>query len=290
MVVYANFLFPLYIYPLSGAWQPLIDQAKLYPDVTFTAVINPYNGPDSDSKGCPNKDFVEAINSLHQYPNIKTMGYVHTANRYNCGTSGTDICSCTAPIDEVKRNISTYAGWATAGCTGWSTAKPDIHIDSIFMDEAPGQDNGACLSYMKNLTTFAKSNLTTKTGGQVLFNAGAATNASYFDVADVIIILEDTQAAYESIPDIGVRNGNGKYAQKSSILIYAASNATSTIQRDTNTILSVKADNFNSMFYTDRAVDQYANFPYAWANITKQVNAVAQSNKAATKKRHRYAA
>ncbi|KAF1354258.1 hypothetical protein EJ07DRAFT_182601 [Lizonia empirigonia] len=186
------------------------------------------------------------------------MGYVHTANRWDCGSSGTDICFCTAPAAEVKANITTYASWKTKGCAGWSTTDPDIHINSIFIDEAPGQDGGSCLSYMTDLTEHAKSSLTTATGGEVLFNA----------------------VAYEAIPDIGVRNGNGKYSKKSSIIIHSASNATDKIQRDTSTVLGLDRDAFYSLFYTDRSTDQYAYFPYDWVEIVKEVNVVAQANKA----------
>ncbi|KAL1596708.1 hypothetical protein SLS59_007738 [Nothophoma quercina] len=283
MVQYANFLFPLYVYPLKDSvnqWEPLTSAAAQYPDITFTAVINPSTGPNSDANGCPNKDYVEGIASLNKYANIHTMGYVHTANQWNCGPDGNWICPCTAPAAEVKANITTYANWATKGCAGWSTPNPDIHIDSVFIDEAPGQDGGSCLSYMTDLTNHAKSSLTTATGGEVLFNAGAETELSYFDVADVIIILEDTQANYEAIPDIGVRNGNGKYYKKSSIIIHSASNATDIIQRDTSTVLGLDRDAFHSLFYTDRSTDQYAYFPYDWAEIIKEVNAVAQANKA----------
>jgi hypothetical protein len=279
-VAYANILFPLYIhpYPLS-LWQPLTDAAAKYPDITFTAVVNPSNGPNPGEDGCPDKDVVEGLASLNKHANIRTMGYVHTANSTDCG-KGTDICFCTASAAEVKRNITTYASWATKGCQGWSTVNPDISIDSIFIDEAPGEDGGKCLDYMKDLTSHAKSALTTKTGGEVLFNAGAITELSYFDVADVIVILENEQARYEEIPDIGVRNGNGKFARKSSAIIHTASNATNIIQRDVQTILSLNADAFHSLFYTDRTTEYYQHFPYDWAEILEEVNKVALANKA----------
>jgi hypothetical protein len=130
------------------------------------------------------------------------------------------------------------------------------------------------------LSVHAKTTLTSATGGEVLFNAGYTTDLSYFDVADVIIILEDTQENYEKIPDIGARNGNGKYYSKSSMIIHSASNATDKIQRDTSTVLGLDRDAFHSLFYTDRSTDQYAYFPYDWAEIVKEVNAVAQANKA----------
>jgi hypothetical protein len=242
-------------------------------------VVNPSNGPAPGDDGCPDKDFVEGLASLNKHANIRTMGYVHTANRWDCD-GGAAICVCTKPATEVKADITTYASWASKKCQGWSTTNPDVSIDSIFIDEAPGKDGGKCLDYMKDLTSHAKSVLTSKTGGEVLFNAGAITELSYFDVADVIIILEDLQSEYEKIPDIGVRNGNGKFARKSSAIIHSASNATALIQRDTKTILSLNADAFHSLFYTDRAVEQYQHFPYDWAQILEEVNNVAQANKA----------
>jgi hypothetical protein len=252
MVQYANFLFPLYIYPLNNAWEPLTSAAAKYPDITFTAVINPSTGPDGNKEtGCPNQDFVEGLAALNKYPNIHTMGYVHTANAWDCGTGKNEICVCAAPAVDVKANITTYASWATKKCPGWSTQNPDIHINSIFIDEAPGQDGGKCLDYMTDLTNHAKSVLTTASGGEVLFNAGDKTELSYFDVADVVVLFEAEQARYEGIPDIGDR-----------------------------TILGKDRDAFHSMFYTDRATDQYAHFPYDWAEIVEKVNDVAQANKA----------
>ena len=105
-VAYANILFPLYIhpYPLS-LWQPLTDAAVKYPDITFTAVVNPSNGPAVDDKGCPDRDFVEGIASLNKHANIRTMGYVHTANSSTCG-GGTDICFCTN--DEVEAQTARH--------------------------------------------------------------------------------------------------------------------------------------------------------------------------------------
>jgi hypothetical protein len=280
-VAYANILFPLYIhpYPLS-LWQPLTDAAVKYPDITFTAVVNPSNGPAIDKTGCPDRDFVEGLASLNKHANIRTMGYVHTAKRWDC-EDGSAICFCSAPSVEVKANITAYANYATSNCPGWSTQNPDISIDSIFIDEAPGgTDKGECLDYMKEVTAHARSVMTSKTGGEVLFNAGTQTQLAYFDIADVIVILEDTQEAYEKIPDIGVRNGNGKYARKSSAIIHTASNATALIQRDAKTILGLNADAFHSLFYTDRATEQYQFFPYDWAQILEEVNKVAQANKA----------
>lgn len=159
-------------------------------------------------------------------------------------------------------------------------------MDSLFIDEAPNLDGGANLTYMTSLTNFAKSASTgfvdNAAGGKVLFNAGGATDLKYFDVADVIVVLENDQTTYEGT-DIGALNGNGKYHDKSSLIMYAHDNVTSTIRRDVDTILSKERDAFESLYLTDAVGDglQYTKFPSDafWEIFLEEVNKVAQANR-----------
>jgi hypothetical protein len=293
MVVLANIIIPLYIYPLQGQnkWQKLTDAAIKYPDITFTAVINPNSGPDPQANGCPTGEYVTAINNLTTTPNknIRTMGYVHTANQYNCGPYSNYICPCSRPIEDVKAEITTYKSWATLNCQQpGMTTKPDIHMDSLFIDESPGTDGGANLTYMTDLTNFAKSPTTgfvkNSAGGTVLFNAGAATDLSYFNVADTIVILENSQEYYENnVTDIDDLNGNGEYYDKSSVIMYGHTKEQSVIRRDVQTILSKAQDAFESLYLTDLPGDglQYSSFPSDgfWTTFLAEVNRVAQLNK-----------
>jgi hypothetical protein len=277
MVVYANILLPLYIWPLPQAWDPLLTAARQYPDVTFTAVINPYNGPYPDSNGCPPAEYIDGLTALNNLPNIQTMGYVHTANRFDCGPDGNWICACSAPIAEVKQNISTYASWSTLSC-GASGA--DIHIDSLFIDEAPNTDGGACLSYMTELTEFAKSSLVTPAnGGQVLFNPGGATELSYFDVADVIVIMENTQERFDNLSDIDSLNGDGKYYAKSSVILYAHSSDPEQVRSTVDEVLSLDRDAFHSLFVTDLTEGQYQAFSPNWLDFVAAVDETAAANR-----------
>ncbi|EME38100.1 hypothetical protein DOTSEDRAFT_29691 [Dothistroma septosporum NZE10] len=295
MVNLGGILFPLYIYPYPATrWDPLIAAAQQYRDVTFTAVVNPDNGPGADSTGCPNKDFVGAIAKLNAEPNIVTMGYVHTANRWDCSGpadsqrpgTGTDICFASAPYATVMKNISTYGSWNT--CVGWDGAQHDVHMDSLFIDEAPGQDNFKFGAYMTNLTNFAKSNfVNAANNGTVLFNAGAQTDSRYFNVADTIIVLENTEQFYESIPDIDtwVWGSGTKYPSKASILLYnhtttqGTTSTYNTVAYNVDTILSRKHDAFASVFISNLIGNQYAEFPTDWANITSAVNYTVTANK-----------
>lgn len=292
MVVLANILIPLYIYPLQnqGKWQKLTDAAARYPNITFTAVINPNSGPDPQSDGCPNVEYTAAINNLTTAinNNIRTMGYVHTANRYDCGPYNTYICSCSRPIEEVEADITTYKSWATLDCQKpGMEMKPDIHMDSLFIDEAPNEDGGANLTYMTTLTSFATDARTgfvdRSAGGQVLFNPGGATDLRYFDVADVIVILENSQGYYENVTDIGSLNGGGKFDWKSSIIMYDHTEEEAVVRRDVETILSKGRDGFESLYLTDLEGEdglQYSSFPSDgfWETFLEEVQRVALLN------------
>lgn len=291
MVVLANIIIPLYIYPLQNQnkWKPLTDAAIAHPNITFTAVINPNSGPAPEKDGCPNMEYINAINELTTTPNnnIRTMGYIHTANRFDCGP-GNYICPCSRPIQELKDEISIYKSWSTLNCTKDGTVTdPDIHMDSLFIDEAPNTDGGANLTYMSDLTAFAKDSTTgfvdNSAGGKVLFNAGDAADLSYFDVADVIVILENSQGAYENVTDIGVRNGGGKFSYKSSVIMYDHEATQSVVRRDVETIMSKAKDGFESVYLTDAVGDglQYTKFPGEsfWETFLSEVERVAEINR-----------
>ncbi|KAK0939620.1 hypothetical protein LTR29_008746 [Friedmanniomyces endolithicus] len=266
MVNYGFILVPLYIYPFPlSLWQPLFDVATSYPNVTFQAVINVDNGPGATN--CPNSDYAPAMVALNSHPNIKTLGYIHSANKYNCG-AGKDICPCTQPLSALKANITKYQNWNTANCgTG------DYHIDGIFLDESPG--DGANITYMKNATAFAKSTLTR--GNTVLFNAGEAVNSTYWSIADYINVFEDTEPKYD-IADIGSLDGQGAYHAQTTLILYNYTDGSSIMQRDVNTILGVTHDAMAGLYITD--LDVYNRFPTNFTGFVSLVNAVNKANKA----------
>ena len=267
MVNYGFILLPLYIYPTPGAWDPLFNAAKANPSVTFYAVVNPANGPGAST--CPDSNYITALNSLTSISthNIKTLAYVHTAYKYNCGSSGTDICTCSAPLSELEANITKYQNWPTAGCAG---AK-DIHVDGVFIDEAPS--TSSCVDYMRSATSFAKSTLTH--GNTVLFNAGTSVDSVYWSIADYINVFENTEAVYDRT-NIGALDGNGKYAQQATLLIYGHKSAAKTLNKDVNTILSSKNDAIAGLYISDKSV--YSAFGSNWGTFVSDVAAVVKAN------------
>ncbi|KAI9762868.1 MAG: hypothetical protein M4579_000221 [Chaenotheca gracillima] len=269
MVNLGTILFPLYIYPTPGAWQPLLDAASAHPSITFQAVINIYNGPGGDA--CPNIDYAPAIRSLNAQSNIKTLGYVHTASRYNCGDSGIAICPATQTQKAIQANITTYVNWATK-CA--SVGNP--RVDGIFFDEAPTIPES--VSYMSQISKFARQHIP---GASVVFNPGSPVDAGYWPLADLINVFEDTEQVYRTA-DIGAVDGQGAYSQKTSLIVHTYTDGNSILSSDVDTILNLDHDAIAALFVTDLTVAQnpYGSFGSNWNAFVRDVATVVAANQA----------
>jgi len=165
-------LFPLYIYPTSTAWDPLYSAITNNPSVNFYVIINPDSGPGGDE--FPNSDYITAIQKLKTYDTVTPLGYVHT-------THGAET------TEAVEANITKYKNWDT-----YSTTSP-ISLSGIFFDEAPS--SAADVEYMTSLSSFTKTTFGTSRDF-VVFNPGTIVDPGYFNAADAIVIIENTEAEY----------------------------------------------------------------------------------------------
>lgn len=269
MVNHGFVLVPLYIYPNPGTWDPLFNAAKANPNVTFQVVVNPNSGPGEGS--CPDTNFINVTSHLNAIPNIQTLAYVHTADRYDCGPDGTWICPCSRPASELETEITTYQNWPTADCSTDNTK--DIHIGGIFFDESPSLAN--CTDYMSEVTSFAKNTLTN--GNTVLFNAGTQVDDAYWNIADYINVFEGTEAAYDSA-DIGSLDGEGVYHPQATMILHDYSDGSDILQRDVETILSAERDAMAGLYITD--LDVYSAFGNNWDEFVGQMAKVVEANKA----------
>lgn len=262
-------LFPLYIYPSNNAWQPLFDAATANPSLIFQAVINPNSGPGSGP--CPNIDYINALDALNKHPNIHTLGYVHTASRYDCGPNQNWICPGTQDLSVLRADITTYQNWSNGGCA----ANKDIHIGGIFFDEAPTTPDK--IDYMRNITTYARNTLTH--GKTILYNAGVGVDPGYWAIADFINVFENTEAAYD-VADIGALDGNGIYSHQATLLIHTYTSGNETMTDDIETIIDFDNDGIAGLFITDVTVanNPYGSFPKAWTFFSKTMARVVNGN------------
>ncbi|KAK6519447.1 hypothetical protein TWF281_003281 [Arthrobotrys megalospora] len=166
-----SILFPLYIYPDPGCWDRVFTAVSRHPTQHFTFVINPNSGPGPEK--FPDAEYTDGIAKLNVYKNVTLIGYVHTAygNR-----------DLTQVITEVER----YAAWATY-------SDVDIHVDGIFVDEAPGElgEGKAHLEYVKTLHAHTKRAFQ-EVGlqGYLVTNPGKIVPKTFYDYADSIVSYE----------------------------------------------------------------------------------------------------
>jgi hypothetical protein len=102
-----------------------LDRVNATSGLNYTIIINPDSGPGNTT--IPNDDFVPAIRRLNSFPNVRTVGYVHT--EYGA-----------RDINDVLQDVATYSGWAT-NATG-------IQMHGIFFDEAPHEYSADVADYM----------------------------------------------------------------------------------------------------------------------------------------------
>lgn len=108
---------------------------KANPDVKFTIIINPDNGPGSTA--LPDENFLAAVPKLTAHDNALVIGYVRTDKG-------------SRDIAEVKKDIETYAGWASA------SGDTSFTVHGIFLDEAPSKYHENTVTYFKDLTSHIK--------------------------------------------------------------------------------------------------------------------------------------
>jgi hypothetical protein len=140
-----SIIVPLYIYPEEGAWDPLYTayvplllahfRVDAHPQMQFLVIINPHDGPRNDTLLDPN--YEREIPVLNSKQNVRTIGYVRTGK-------------ATRNISEVRDGVSIYASWATN-----KTANYQMH--GIFFDETPNNYTSNGVSFMTDVTQFAKN-------------------------------------------------------------------------------------------------------------------------------------
>lgn len=261
MAINPFILLPLYMYPEAGVWDPLFTAASAHHSVDFQVIINPWTGPGEGS--CPDDAFTAAMQQIQSYSNIKTLGYVHTANRWDCGKSGSDICSTSAPIEELKANVTTYQHWGSKECG-------NLAVDGIFFDEAPSTSKSEYIDYMREASIFAKETLT-HGGKTVLFNAGTSVTKQYWNLADYICVLENSGEAYESVSDdVGELDAGGKYSDQATFILYDYQREGAQMKKN---IQSIVGKGIGGLSMTD--TNGYVSWSNNWMDFVAAFDEVA---------------
>ncbi|KAI9742758.1 MAG: hypothetical protein M1818_003487 [Claussenomyces sp. TS43310] len=235
-----NVVIPLYIYPSTGAWSTYTNAISANPNVTFSVVINPANGPGTGTK--PDSNWIAGVAQMNAFPNVKTLGYVHTS-------------TATRPLTDVESDISTYAVWA-------SYKNSDIHMDGIFFDEAPSTWSATSGTYMTTVAQSARSTLAS--GSTVVFNPGVVADARFYNIADNIIFFENSLSAYSParLNDVSAAN-----RAKSTMVIHDFNGSGTD---EWNIVDALKQAGYTGSFIT--TASDYNVIPSNWAGYSTYVS------------------
>ncbi|KAJ5306429.1 hypothetical protein N7508_005444 [Penicillium antarcticum] len=172
----AKVFVPLYVYPAPGAWTPLENVISTHPDVNFTVVINPGNGPGPDS--LPDANYTREIPNLSSYENVRLLGYVYTSYAKR-------------NVSSIRKDIQTYADWPT------NSSNPNLAVQGIFFDETPQQYDTQTLTYLQGLTDFVKDLESLGPDQFVVHNPGAVPDSRYLATADSTVVFEAAYTTFQ---------------------------------------------------------------------------------------------
>ncbi|KAH8694064.1 Spherulation-specific family 4 [Talaromyces proteolyticus] len=171
----AKVFVPLYVYPSPGAWGPLEQVVEAHPDLNFTVVINPGNGPGPNA--LPDANYTREIPRLSSYSNVRLIGYVAT-------TYGT------RNISLVNKDIETYTSWPTL------SNNANLSVSGIFFDETPQLFNASHQEYYEELTALVKQSKGLGPDNFVVHNPGSVPDSRYLATVDSTVVFEDTYATF----------------------------------------------------------------------------------------------
>lgn len=141
MVATSAVLLPLYIYPGSNSWKPLLDSAVAYPSLQFNVIVNPNSGPGY-APWWPNTDYISAIAQLNALSNVNTIGYVDTAQ--------INVEGGPYPISTIQKDIDTYAARST------DATYQGIGVKGIFFDDVTNVYTDAAQSLIEDAANHTK--------------------------------------------------------------------------------------------------------------------------------------
>ncbi|PKS05497.1 hypothetical protein jhhlp_008875 [Lomentospora prolificans] len=242
-----SILLPLYIYPAAGSWEPLLSVAQSHPSISFTAVINPNNGPGAGT--LPDANYIAALKSFKSYPNVHLIGYV--CCRY--GDRDANL---------IDQDVVIYSHWqdelALLGESG-------VSIDGIFFDEVPAELEYVELMY--NVSSHVRNTWNNGLGKEatVIFNPGVIVDEAFYDQADLIVAFEESQANLVDFLD-STKELSAENRAKSAAIVHTYQG---TVDELTTLVDGVKNAGLGGVFVTDQAGGLYNQWPRWWDSLVE---------------------
>lgn len=212
------------------------------PSVTFTIVVNPFNGPGPTPT--PDACYTSEIPRLSVYPNVRLLGYVHTTYT-------------TRSLDLVLRDVETYADWRR------SSNIPGLEVAGIFVDETPWKHDEKAVQYLAELNRSVKESVGGfgSNGGIVVHNPGCVPHKAFLGLADTTVVFEDAYATFQQRQEAKLLDKVGDRS-KLACLMHSVPEKMDGIEwrrmmREVRNVAGM-------VFITDLASGYYSNFGNCW--------------------------
>ncbi|KAI4121766.1 MAG: hypothetical protein LQ347_006746 [Umbilicaria vellea] len=236
----SSIILPLYIYPsgtpLTGTWAPLFSAISNNPSTNFTVIVSPNSGPGSSPY--PDSNYIAHLAQLNTYSTVTTLGYVYAswADRN---------------ITDLEADISAYNKWA-------SYSSADIHVEGVFIDEAPGAASTNTLSYMQQTASFVRS--TFPMGhNTIITNPGVQVDSRFYAWADFLNVFENAYSAYTSTSITSTPKG---YEGQATAIVHSFTGDAAAQQ---SIIDTVNNGNYGGLIVTTQ--DTYTAFSALWTQF-----------------------
>ncbi|KAF1919940.1 Spherulation-specific family 4-domain-containing protein [Ampelomyces quisqualis] len=166
-------LVPFYLNPELGSWRRLEDSIIKHHDLPFTLILSPSHGPGNAT--WPAATYIDAVERVSMYPNVRTVGYIDTANG-------------TVPNTTVRAQAATYAGWRNVS--------EEMDVRGVYFDRAPSAEGEG---YLRNVSGAVRGwGGGEGEAGLVVVNTGRVpvVNSTALE-ADITVVFE---GAYVDLP------------------------------------------------------------------------------------------
>jgi hypothetical protein len=145
-----------------------------HPDLDFTIVINPDNGPGSNIT--PSDEYVKAVKILNVYPNVMTLGWVDTQGGKRDNAT-------------IRMDIERYSNWSSV---------EGLALHGIYLDRTPYRDEDSSSIYMKNVSATVRESQGFLGTNLVVHNPGRVPDKSMMECGANITVVYD--GGYEYRP------------------------------------------------------------------------------------------
>ncbi|SPO06304.1 uncharacterized protein DNG_08993 [Cephalotrichum gorgonifer] len=250
-----SILVPLYIYPTAGSWQPLLSAASNHPNVNFAVIINPDSGPGTES--LPDSNYIEALRSFDQYPNVSLLGYV--------GTKYGDRDAA-----HIEADVALYSGWEHE-FANLDDGGPVVSLQGIFLDEIPAEVEYA--EVISDITSVIRDTWSQvmDTDATVVYNPGVMVDTSFYSSADCIVAFEDAEVDRPAFMEEILADMDWENRQKTAAIVHTYSGTWEELEQ----LVEWAADSgLSSLFVTDQAGGLYTEWPGIWESLVGLVDEV----------------